>query len=102
MPLLDHFHPPLSNNAPWSVFHMNWAVKIVDRLNAVYLERRKFTAQSGRHFGAQVEVDGAALERPERGSLFAGHNGNGVSVTTTAPMISEPTISLSAAVGFTG
>ena len=32
MPLRDHFHKPLADDTPWSVFHGNWATKIVDRL----------------------------------------------------------------------
>lgn len=101
MPLLDHFHPPLATFCPWSSFHGNWVVKMVDRLNATHLERRKYTAQSGRHFGAQIEADVATLERNERGSLFEGLNGSGGGVATAAPVFTAPATSLSAAVGFT-
>ena len=53
MPLHDHFHPPLSDDTPWSVFHGNWATKMVDRLNSERLSEN-YKAQAGRHFGAQM------------------------------------------------
>lgn len=101
MPLLDHFHSPLKDYCPWSAFHGNWVVKMVDRLNATHLERRKYTAQSGRHFGAQIEADVAALERVERGSLFEGLNGNEGGVAVAAEVYAPPAAALSATVGFT-
>jgi hypothetical protein len=98
VPLRDHFRPPLSNDTPWSVFHGNWATKIVDRLNGERLSE-KYKAQAGRHFGAQVEADVATLERSERGSLFEGLNGNG-GVATATQVYSPPAAVLSADVAF--
>ncbi len=34
MPLLDHFHPPLSRTHPWRSFHGAWAAAIARLLNA--------------------------------------------------------------------
>jgi hypothetical protein len=32
-PLLDHFHPPLSEERRWEWFHSKWAIVLVDNLN---------------------------------------------------------------------
>ena len=34
MPLLDHFHPPLSRSHPWRRFHGAWAAAMARLLNA--------------------------------------------------------------------
>ena len=34
MPLLDHFHPPLSRTHPWRSFHGAWAAAMARLLNA--------------------------------------------------------------------
>jgi hypothetical protein len=103
MPLRDHFHKPLADDTPWSVFHSNWSTKIVDRLNGDRLSD-KFKAQESRHFGAQIEADIATLERVERGSLFAevnGHeDGGGVATAIATEVYSPPVASLSATVAF--
>jgi hypothetical protein len=99
MPLRDHFRPPLSEDTPWSVFHGNWATKIVDRLNGERLTD-KYKAQAGRHFGARIEADVATLDRDDRGSLFEGANGHEGGVATALAVYSPPAATLSAAVGF--
>ena len=33
MPLLDHFHPPLSKQRHWDSFHGAWAEAIASQLN---------------------------------------------------------------------
>jgi len=33
MPVRDHFHPPVSNLAPWDGFHAAWPTLIVLDLN---------------------------------------------------------------------
>ena len=99
MPLRDHFHPPLSDFCPWSSFHGNWATKMVDRLNGDRLSE-KYTAQSGRHFGAQIEADVATLERTPRGSLFEDVNGSEGGVATATSVYSPPAVELSASVAF--
>jgi hypothetical protein len=99
MPLRDHFHSPLKDDTPWSVFHQNWATKMVDRLNGDRLSD-KYKAQSGRHFGAQIEADVATLERNDRGSLFDLSNGCNGGVVTTAAVYSPPAAELSATVEF--
>ncbi len=98
MPLRDHFRQPLRDDTPWSVFHANWAVKIVDRFNGSR-PSEKYRAQSGRHFGAQLEADVATLERVDRGSLFDLSDGEG-GVATASAVYAPPTALLSASVAF--
>jgi hypothetical protein len=69
VPLLDHFHRPLKDDTPWSAFHQNWAVKMVDQFNG-NRKTDKYKAQSARHFGAQIEADVSTLQRRDRGTLF--------------------------------
>ena len=33
MPLLDHFHPPVSERRSWEGFHGLWAAALVEKLN---------------------------------------------------------------------
>jgi hypothetical protein len=77
----------------------NWATKIVDRLNGHRLSD-KYKAQPGRHFGARIEADVAALERNDRGSLFEGLSENGGGVATKGEVYPPPATILSAAVDF--
>ena len=62
MPLLDHFHPPLANDCPWTSFHSNWAVKMVDHLNPL-IRGRGYRSHSEVRLGTQVAVDVGAFER---------------------------------------
>ena len=62
MPLLDHFHPPLASDCPWTSFHSNWAVKMVDHLNPL-IRSRGYRSHSEVHLGTQVAVDVGAFER---------------------------------------
>ena len=61
MPLLDHFHPPVSQRRSWEGFHGLWAAAIVEKLNGDVLAD-EFFADMQVHIGSQVEVDVAALE----------------------------------------
>ncbi len=66
MPLLDHFHPPLSTQRHWESFHASWAVKLADTLTEQVLPPH-FIAEAVVHIGPSVEIDVATLERsPER------------------------------------
>ncbi len=56
MPLLDHFHPPLSEERHWEGFHSKWANALVDELNQTLLPPRYF-AEPHVHVGARVEID---------------------------------------------
>jgi Protein of unknown function (DUF4058) len=63
MPLLDHFHPPLSTKYPWDSFHSGWATRIADELNEQWLPP-DFLAAEHTHAGPSLEIDIATFERP--------------------------------------
>jgi hypothetical protein len=66
MPLLDHFHPPLSRTHPWRGFHGAWAAAIARLLNAGVLPPGYYAIPFLDREGP-VEVDVAALEGPGGG-----------------------------------
>lgn len=55
MPLLDHFHPPLSTQRHWESFHTTWAGAIADALNQKWLPEGYF-AEEQLQPSARVEV----------------------------------------------
>jgi hypothetical protein len=59
MPLLDHFHPPLSGRRHWEGFHNRWAAAMADSLN----ERlpADYYAEFQVKYGTSVEVDVATF-----------------------------------------
>jgi hypothetical protein len=83
MPLLDHFHPPLSTNHSWESFHSNWATRIADAVNAQL--PAEFFAEEHTHFG-RVEIDVATFEHERP----AAHR-NGSSVAVAEPRVWAPT-----------
>jgi hypothetical protein len=80
MPLLDHFHPPLSENRHWESFHTSWANEIMATLNQEVLPAGYF-AETQVHFGSRVEVDVATLDRGDTSKASPADNG-GVAVQT--------------------
>jgi hypothetical protein len=60
MPLLDHFHPPLSERRHWHAFHNSWATYLSSQLNA--LLPTGYFAEANVQFG--IEIDVAAFEEP--------------------------------------
>ena len=58
MPLLDHFHPPLSDHRHWHSFHNSWATYLSSQLNSCL--PIGYFAEANVQFG--VEVDVAAFE----------------------------------------
>jgi len=60
MPLLDHFHPPVSERRSWEGFHGLWAAALVEKLNRDILADEYF-ADMQVHIGSQVEMDIATL-----------------------------------------
>jgi hypothetical protein len=61
MPLLDHFHPPVSERRSWEGFHGLWAAALVEKLNRDVLAD-EYYADMQVHIGSQVEVDIATLD----------------------------------------
>src|SRR2546430_1702803 len=63
MPLLDHFHPPLSDRRPWESFHTTWATSLADLLNRDILTP-EYIALEQVHAGSAVEIDVATYGEP--------------------------------------
>ena len=55
MPLLDHFHPPLSETRKWEGFHSHWTSSLAAQLNAGLLPPRHFAEPQVTH--GRIEVD---------------------------------------------
>jgi hypothetical protein len=71
MPLLDHFHPPVSERRTWEGFHGLWAAALVEKLNRDVLGEDYF-ADMQVHIGSQVEVDIATLTEARAAAERAG------------------------------
>jgi hypothetical protein len=80
MPLLDHFHPPLSETRQWESFHTSWANEIMATLNQEVLPAGYF-AETQVHFGSRVEIDVATMHPPGAPPTSPAENG-GVAVQT--------------------
>jgi hypothetical protein len=84
MPLLDHFHPPLSTERRWESFHSGWATRLVDALTE--LLPPKYIAEEYAHFGPAIEIDVATFERVP---VTTPEDGNGA-VKTAEPEVWAP------------
>src|SRR5262245_20203042 len=62
MPLLDHFHPPLSARRRWESFLSSWATRIADALTEQWLPA-SYIAEEHAHLGRSVEIEVATFER---------------------------------------
>jgi hypothetical protein len=62
MPLLDHFHPPLSETRKWEGFHSHWTSSLAAQLNAGLLPPRHFAEPQVSH--GRIEVDVATDRLP--------------------------------------
>jgi hypothetical protein len=82
MPLLDHFHPPLSAQRLWESFHSSWATRLADALTERWLPPN-YIAEEHAHLGPSVEIDVATFAR--EGSAIAAQE-NGV-VATVGPRV---------------
>ena len=80
MPLLDHFHPPLSRTHPWRGFHGAWAAAMARLLNAGVLPPGYYAVPFLDRDGP-VEVDVAALREFDP----AGRTGGEPTWTPAAP-----------------
>lgn len=77
MPLLDHFHPPLSRTHPWRGFYGAWAAAVARLLNAGVLPPGYYAVPFLDHAGP-IEIDVAALRD-------AGHDADAGLGLWTAP-----------------
>src|SRR5712692_3280035 len=94
MPLLDHFHPPLSVQRHWESFHAFWAGTIASALNDGGLPS-SFYAEIQTHVGPRVEIDVATLEEGDSSAPSSGT----ATATLTAPeqMTAAPALVMPAA-----
>src|SRR5437667_12854519 len=83
MPLLDHFHPPLSRTHPWRGFHGAWAAAMARLLNAGVLPPGYYAVPFLDRDGP-VEIDVAALREFEPENSAVGSVG-GQPWTAPAP-----------------
>jgi hypothetical protein len=67
MPLLDHFHPPLSERRHWKSFHGRWAAALMDALNGGGLPTGYFAEMDVSRAGGRVEVDVGSLDERTNG-----------------------------------
>src|SRR5437764_166323 len=65
MPLLDHFHPPLSIDRHWESLHAAWSGSLADALNRVLPEQ--YIAEQI-HAGPSGEIDVATIEHTATGA----------------------------------
>ncbi len=84
MPLLDHFHPPISQRRGWEGFHGLWAAALVEKLNEDILADEYF-ADMQVHIGSQVEVDIATLDEAKDAP-----NRSQAGATATLPAVWAP------------
>lgn len=88
MPLLDHFHAPLSLDHGWESFHGSWPTMITQHLNHGGLPPGYFAAPLAK-LGGPVEVDMGAFERVGGGT--AGNGGVATAVyAPPRPRIARP------------
>jgi hypothetical protein len=85
MPLLDHFHPPLSAERRWESFHSSWATKLADALTERWLPSN-YIAEEHAHMGPSVEIDVGTFERPVPGTEQEGSG----AVATVGTMVWTP------------
>jgi hypothetical protein len=74
MPLRDHFHPPLGDQASWEELHGAWPTTIAFRLNAILPLGYRSGVRV--HLGTAVELDVAAFERDHARDSAAPSNGD--------------------------
>lgn len=82
MSILDHFHPPLSDQRFWNAFHHAWPAAIARRLNRDILSDEYFASPSIQ-FGPRVEIDVGTFAETAK-------NGNIVVPTGTATYAASP------------
>ncbi len=85
MPLLDHFHPPLSRTHPWRGFHGAWAAAMARLLNAGVLPAGYYAVPFLDRDGP-VEIDVAALRDGQTPGGPDAADGRGTWVSTLPHM----------------
>jgi hypothetical protein len=102
MPLLNHFHPPLSRQRHWESFHGQWAGSLASALNSGLLPPGYFAEMQVTLAGGRVEVDVPTLEELTNGSasVSGGGSSEGGVATLAAPVWAPPAPALEMAATF--
>jgi hypothetical protein len=87
MPLIDHFHPPLSHERRWESFHSSWATRIADALTERWLPPN-YIAEEHVYLGSSVEIDVGTFERAS--SADGSGAGGARIVATVSPKVWAP------------
>jgi hypothetical protein len=92
MPLRDHFHPPLEEQASWEGFHGQWPAMIV--MTLVRKLPLGYAAEPRAHLGAHYEIDVASYEKdmPDRFAPEANGGEGGLATAVWAPP--KPTLAV--------
>jgi len=90
MPLLDHFHPPLSTQRHWESFHTTWAATIADSLNQELPEG--YFAEEQLHPAARIEIDVATFD--DRGDSRANNRGGVVTAALQKYVPPRPALTI--------
>jgi hypothetical protein len=90
MPLLDHFHPPLSLERHWESFHGQWAGALAGALNAGGLPEGYFAEMQVTLAGGRIEVDVAAETARTNGVALPGGSSGGGVATEVSPAYAPP------------
>ena len=87
MPLLDHFHPPVENFAPWTSIGSFWITALTRSLNRK-LPANGFRAYANVHLGHMVEADvGEFQSDPFDGDWSASSSGGLLTEVAPAPVL---------------
>lgn len=97
MPLLDHFHPPLSIRKSWEAIHGGWAFVMAQRLNGFVLPKG-FESEQEVHRGTRVEIDVATYED---GRIDFGSNSANGGIATLTETYAPPAPPIRGEVAFT-
>ncbi|MGL6075113.1 MAG: DUF4058 family protein [Fimbriiglobus sp.] len=90
MPLLDHFHPPWADEAPWESIGSLWIANVVKHLNSV-LPRDQYRAFARVHLGQMVEADVGEFELDAKETpIWPGESGLQTAVAPEPVLVFEP------------
>lgn len=91
MPLLDHFHPPLSERRPWESFHATWCSALADHLNEA-LVPLGYIALEQINPGASIEIDVGTFAEEIVGSPPQAGNGTATLTRTVWTPAAVPVV----------
>lgn len=93
MPLVDHFHPPMSVERHWESFHARWIAALADSLNLGGLPQGYFAEMQVTLAGGRIEVDVAAEKARTNGVSHPVVSPSGGVATLVSPTYAPPAMS---------